>query len=214
MQSAVDTLKIGFDKEKDSQLIDKAGVRKQLREYGALSFEGLLAKYPKEPEPPEKNFVGILKDLDSLKSIPAEPVYPKAVDAIGLDEIDLRALVNSLNKVTSPSSVSKIIKEKIDAHRDFFKTGIDIIDQEHLSSCPFCEQGVAAPNPKSVIDAYVEYFSDEEAKHKLELRGFYAALNNKERQLTETRNELAHQQSRYDTLRVYLPSLKEASLAT
>ena len=212
-QSAFDTLKSGFGKGKASQLIDKAGVRKQLKEYGALSFEGLLAKYPEKPQPPEKSFTDILKDLDSLKSIPAEPIYPEAVDAIGLDDIDLKALVDILNKVTSPSSISETIKKKIDAHRDFYKTGVDIIDQEHLSSCPFCEQGITASDPKSVIDAYVEYFSDEEAKHKLELRGFYAALNNKERQLTETENELARQKSRYDTLRAYLPSMKETSLA-
>ncbi len=211
-QSAFDTLKSGFDTGKESQLIDKANVRKQLKEYGALSFEGLIAKYPKEPESPEMSFGDILNGLDNLKSIPSEPAYPEAIDAIGLEDIDLKMTEGSLSKVTSPSSVSQKIKEKIDAHRDFFKSGIDIIDQEHLSTCPFCEQSITAPNPKSVIDAYVEYFSDEEAKHKLELRNIYAALNKKERQLTKTEGDLAHQKARFDTLRAYLPSMKATSL--
>jgi len=212
-QSALDNLKAGFEKEKVAQLIDKAGVRKQLREFGALSFEGLLATYPEKPVAPEKSFAEILKDLDSLKSIPAEPVYPEAVDAVRLDEINLSVLAESLDKVTSPSSVSEKIKQKIDSHRDFYNTGVDIIDQEHRTSCPFCEQSITAPDPKTVIDAYVDYFSDEEARHKSELRGFYVALNAKEKQLTETETQLARQKSRYDTLKAYLPSMKEISLA-
>ncbi|KGJ03138.1 hypothetical protein IT41_15005 [Paracoccus halophilus] len=120
----------------------------------------------------------------------------------------MSALAGSLNRVTSPSSVSEAVKQKIDTHRDFYKTGVDIIDQEHLAICPLCEQGITAPDPKAVIDAYVEYFSDEEAKHKSELRRFYGALNNKEKQLSETENKLARQKSRYDTLKVYLPSMK------
>ena len=212
VNSALESLKTSFDEGKVSELIDKAGVRRQLREFGALSLEGMLGKYPEEPKPPEKSFGDILRDLDSLKSIPAEPVYPQAVDAVGLDNVDLMAIADSLSRVTSPSSISQEIKRKIDAHRDFFRTGVEIIDQEHLSSCPFCEQAITAPDPKSIIDAYVQYFSDEEAKHKLELRGFCAALDKKERQLTEVEGRLTQQGSRFDTLRVYLPSMNATSL--
>lgn len=211
-QSAFYTLKEDFDREKAAQLIGKASLRKQLREYGALNFEELLTKYPEKPETPLKSFSDILKDLDSLKAIPTEPLYPEAVDTIVFDDVDLSALADSLNRVTSPSSVSEAVKQKIDAHRDFFKTGVDIIDQEHLASCPFCEQGITAPDPKAVIDAYIEYFSDEEAKHKSELRRFYGALKDKEKQLIETGNKLARQKSRYDTLKIYLPSMKLTSL--
>jgi len=212
-QSAFDTLVQNFDKAKIAQLIEKAGIRRQLKEYVEMNFAGFLVKYSKKPEPQGKGFVEILKDLDSLKAIPAEPLYPDSMDAIGFEDIDLIAISDSIDRITSPSSVSEIIKQKIDAHRDFYKTGVDIIDQKHLASCPFCEQGITAPDPKVVIDAYVEYFSDEEAKHKSELRRFYGALNNKERQLSETENKLARQKSRYDTLKVYLPSMQDTSLS-
>lgn len=212
-QIAFDTLKGDFEKKKVAHLVDKAGVRKQLKEYAALSFEGLLTRYSEKPEPAEMSFADILKDLDSLKAIPAEPVYPEAVDIVGLEDIDLIALSESLNKITSPSSVSEEIKAKIETHRDFFKTGVDIVEHEHCTSCPFCEQGITAPDPKAVIDAYIEYFSDEEAKHKSELRRFYGSLNSKEKQLAETETKLARQKSRYDALKVNLPSKKETSLA-
>lgn len=211
-QNAFDALKGDFDKEKPAQLSDKAGIRKQLKEYSSLSFEVLLTKYSEKPEPPKRSFPDTLKDLDSLKAIPAEPLYPEVTEIIGLDDIDLSALGECFSRVTSPSSVSEAVKQKIDAHREFYKTGVDIINQEHPVSCPFCEQGITGQDPKAVIDAYIEYFSDEEEKHKSELRRFYGALNIKEKQLTETESKLARQKSRYDTLKAYLPSMKETSL--
>lgn len=212
-ESALSALGAEFDKEKVAQLIDKAGVRKQLKEYASLNFDGLLRTYLEKPEVPEKTFATILKDLDALKSIPAEPLYPETVDPIRLDDLDLTALASSLDRITSPSSVSESLKQKIETHRDFYKTGVEIIDHEHLNSCPFCEQSIAAPDPRAIIDAYVEYFSDEEAKHKSELRGFYGALNGKEKQVSEAETKLIRQQARYDALKVYLPSMKDTSLA-
>ncbi|ARE81518.1 AAA domain protein [Roseovarius mucosus] len=212
-KSALEALRVDFDKEKLTQLIDKAGVRKQLKEYSSLNFDGLLTTYLEKPEAPEKTFAAILKDLDALKSIPAEPLYPEALNSIGLEDLNLAALANSLYKITSPSSVSESLKQKIETHRDFYKTGVEIIDHKHLNSCPFCEQSIAAPDPRAIIDAYVEYFSDEEAKHKTELHSFYRALSFKEKQLSETETQLTRQKSRYDALKVYLPSMKYTSLA-
>lgn len=212
-QIAHSTLKDDFDRGKTAQLIEKAGIRRQLKEYGALQFDELLVKFPKIPEPIVKSLSEILKDLDYIKSIPAEPTYPEFVNAISLDDIDLVALKISLNRITSPSSVSKAVKQKIEAHRDFYKAGIDIINQEHLETCPLCEQGISSPDPRSVIDAYIEYFSDEEARRKSELREFYGKLINKDKGLIEIRTKLARQKSHYDALKVYIPSMRDTSLS-
>lgn len=211
-REAFDRLEGIFEKEKVAQLVEKAGVGRKLKEYGALSFEALLKKYVRKPEPPRKSCADFLKDIDSLKAIPAEPAYPEQVEIIALKEIDTSALSESLIKVTSPSSVSETIKAKIEKHTDFFKTGIEIVDHEHSTSCPFCEQGITAPDPKTVIDAYIEYFSDEEAEHKSELRSLYRSLNEKEKEITETETKLLRQKARYDTLKINLPSKKETLL--
>ncbi|QYZ68719.1 AAA family ATPase [Neotabrizicola shimadae] len=212
-QSALGALNAEFNREKGAKLIDKAGVRRQLKEFASLSLDGLLGAYLEKPKEPEKTFAAILKDLDTLRSIPAEPDYPELVNPIDLADLDLTALASSLERITSPSSVSESLKRKIETHRDFYRTGVEIIDHEHLSSCPFCAQSITAPDPRTIIDAYVEYFSDEEAKHKLELRRFYGVLNGKESQLSEAKTKLIRQQALYNSLKVYLPSVKNTSLA-
>lgn len=212
-QTAAKALQDKFDAEKQSELIGKAGIRKQLKEYGALSFEKLLGKYPEKPVTPEQSFADILKDLDNLKAIPAEPIYPQTVDPAEAGDIDLEALAELLQRLTSPSSVSEIIKKKIDAHHRFYEAGVEIVKDEHRNTCPFCEQGITAPDPKVIIDSYVDYFSGEEEKHKSELRKYESALKRIEDALTHIETQLARQRSHYDALKRYVPSKKNADLS-
>ena len=212
-QAAAKSLQDKFDSEKLSELNDKAGVRKQLKEYAALSFQGLFENYLVEPAPPDQSFADILKDLDNLKAVPAEPVYPQTVDIVGTEDIDLEALAESIQRTTSPSSVSEAIKKKIDAHHNFIGSGVDIVKDEHRETCPFCEQDITAPDPKAIIDAYVGYFSDEEEKHKSELRRYLGYLNRKEDALTQIETQLTRQLSHYDALKRYLPSKKDTNIS-
>lgn len=211
-QAAFAALDGKFEKEKVEKLSEKAGVNKRLKEYTDLSFGKLLERYPEKPGAPQQSFADILKDLDSLKSIPAEPVYPEPVASLTSDDIDLSALERSLQRVTSPSSVSEDIKKKIDAHHGFYKEGAQIVQDEHRTECPFCEQGLSDPDPKAIIDAYIDYFADEEEKHKEELRQFFRKLKNKEDELKETETRAARQKSRYDDLKRFVPSQKDATL--
>lgn len=161
------------------------------------------------PNPPKQSFGSILNDLDKLKGIPADPVYPEELDALDDDPVDVQALSVSLKRPTSPSSVAGRIKSKIDAHHGFFETGTRIIQGSHLEACPFCEQGITDPGPRAVIDAYLKYFSDEEEKHKGELRAFVGELDRLERTLSVTETALARQTSRFNALKEFVPSKKE-----
>lgn len=213
-QRAADTdLREKLDEQMGKELVGKAGVRKNLAEYRQLSLEHLLERFTDKPDQPEQSFVGILADLDSLKAIPAEPVYPGIIDAVGSEDVDLKALEGSLQKVTSPSSVSDEIKKKIDAHHGFYETGARIVQEEHRTTCPFCEQGITAPDPKAIIDAYVSYFADEEEKHKRELRDYFRKLNDKQGSLEEIETRLARQKSRFDDLKHHVPSKKDVEVA-
>ena len=211
-QSATRTLNRNYDSDKDVELIDKAGVRRQLKEYRALSFEGGLAKFSKTPSSPDQSFSDILRDLDSLKAIPSEPTYPQSVDALEVIDVDLAALAVSLTRVTSPSSVSEDIKRKIETHHSFYEVGVAIISEEEGERCPFCEQGITSGDPKTLIDAYVSYFADEEEKHKSELRLHYSGLRKVEATLTRQATLLARQKSQYDSLKHYLPSTRGSEL--
>lgn len=208
-RDAYNALSEKFEGEKISGLHQKAGINKRLREYTELGLDALLERFANQPASPEQSLADILKDLDSLKAIPAEPIYPEKVEAVADNDIDMQALRASLERITSPSSVSTDIKKKIDAHHGFFEEGAKIVRDEHRTSCPFCEQGITDPSPKAIIDAYVAYFDDEEEKHKAELRDFFQRLRQKEAALDQTEMQLARQKTRYDDLKRHLPSKKD-----
>lgn len=212
-KTAVAALRTKLDKKKVGNLVEKAGINKNLSEYKNLNLESLLERFSDKPDQPEHSFASILSDLDSLKAIPAEPVYPETVNTIGSEDIDLKALEGSLQRVTSPSSVSEEIKKKIDAHHSFYETGTQIIQEEHRTTCPFCEQGITDADPKAILDSYVSYFADEEEKHKKELWDYSRKLKQKEAGLKETETQLARQKSRFDELKQYVPSKKDVEIA-
>ena len=211
-QKATERITLKFNSEMDSELVEKAGVRRQLNEYKSLNFEGLLNKFPEQPSQPKSSFADILKDLDNLKSIPAEPVYPQNVDQFQILDIDLKTLAVLLMQRTSPSSVAVEIKKKIDAHHVFYEAGVAIVEAEHRHTCPFCEQGITSPGPKAIIDAYVSYFDDEEERHKSALRNWLGVLRGKKEALASTETQLIRQKSHYDDLKLYIPSKRETIL--
>ncbi|SHF74561.1 Wobble nucleotide-excising tRNase [Litoreibacter ascidiaceicola] len=211
-QAAEAALREKFDKDKLAELAEKVGINKQLKEYKELTFDRLLERFSDKPEPPKPSVAEIIKDLDALKAIPSDPIYPDDVGLVPSDNIYLKAIEDSLGRITSPSSVSEDIKKKIDDHREFYATGTNIVQDEHLENCPFCEQGISAGDPKAIIDAYVEYFSDAEEKHKNELRVFFRALLEKEATFKELENQLSRQKSRFDTLKSFVPSQKDVAL--
>ena len=208
-----DSLSDKFEGEKIEELQNKANIHTRLKRYSDLSFEHMLEHYPEKPDPPEQNFAYILEDLDKLKSIPREPEYPDKVGAVKDDDIDFEALKDELLRKTSPSSVSEDIKNKIAAHHDFYKIGTKIVRDEHRTECPFCRQGITDSNPREIIDAYIAYFADEEEKHKSNLRKFFTPLNQKERELVETERHLVRQKSRYDALKICMPSKKDSEIS-
>ncbi|RCK32755.1 hypothetical protein TH9_13715 [Thalassospira xiamenensis] len=202
-----------FEFEKVSELSDKAKVNKQLREYKGLVLEGIISQFSDKPGVSERSFADTLKDLDTLKSIPAEPNFPNPVVSIHLNDISFDAINASLEKITSPSVVSEVIKKKIEAHRDFYETGTGLVREHKTDACPFCEQSIQEPKAASTIAAYISYFKEEEAQHKSELRRHYKALQNKEREITELSPRISHQRTRFDTLKRYMPSQRDVQLA-
>jgi len=210
---ASNTLRESFDAAKISEVHEKAGVNKQLRDYKALVFEDVLGQVSDKPDVPDRSFADTLKDLDSLKSIPAEPVYPEPVVSIRVDNIDVEAIQSSLQKITSPSAISASIKQKIDAHHDFFKTGVEILGEHDADACPFCDQSIQKSPAKETIETYIAYFKDEEEKHKSELRRYYKVLKDKETEIRALSPRIVHQRTRFDALKCYLPSKRDEQLA-
>ena len=200
-----------FDTSKDSQVLRKAEVSKQLGDYRSLNFEKVLTSWNDRPEPADRSFSEILRDLDSVKSIPAEPVYPQPVDSIHVNDIKFEAVRESLERVTSPSNVAEDIKQKIEENREFFETGTSLV-MHNASTCPYCEQGIKQQPTVSTIQAYIAYFKDEEAKHKIELRSVRENLERKKMEVNRLPALIAKQKSKFDKLKCFVPSQNEKTL--
>ena len=197
-----------FKDQKLEQLNKKAAINKQLKEYRDLYFKAHSTK----PGKPEKSLSELIKDLDSLKSIPSDPNFPLPVQVPSIDQLDVAELNEQLARVTSQSSVSSKIKAKIDAHHEFFRTGAELVRTHDLAKCPFCEQSITNADPKTVIEAYIEYFEDEEERHKSALRSVLQQSETIQANLMHTKLALAEQRARYDELKAFIPSQKELSL--
>jgi len=211
--NALVALRAAFEAAKVSEVHEKAGVNKQLKDYKILAVEDVLDAGGKKPDAPDRSVAEILKDLDSLKSIPAEPVYPEPVVSIRVDDIDFDAIEKSFQKITSPSTVSEAIKQKIEEHRSFFETGTKLVTEHDADTCPYCEQNIKELPTASTIEAYIAYFRDEEAQHKNELRRYYKALKDKEDQITGLSPRISNQRTRFDNLKRFVPSQKNEFLA-
>lgn len=203
-----------FEDDKNNQLIEKAGVHRNLTAYKIINLENLLSRFSNKPSPPDPSFSIILKDLDNLKNIPTDRVCPDHINTIRNEGIDMDAVEKCLQKVTSPSNISDEFKNKIDAHYEFYETGTKIIQGEHYATCPFCEQDIKDKKPKEVIEAYINYFVDAEAKHKSQLRDFLHKLKRKSKELREIKMQIMQQKLFYDDLKQYIPSMKSVQIQT
>lgn len=211
-KEALNALQNKFETAKVLELHQKAKVNRQLRNYRDLSLEDVPPKYPDKPDAPEQSFAGILKDLDSLKSIPAERTNPKPVVAIDINNIGFEAIKESLNEITSPSTVSETIKQEIKAHHAFFETGTKLITEHNADTCPYCKQDIDS-SAVSTIESYIKYFQDEEARHKYELRQYKEKLEYKEKEISELLRHIARQRTQFDALKQHIPSQKAEQLA-
>lgn len=198
-----------FNAEKIDNLNDKASVNKLLTEYKELNLEKVIDSTLSKPNQSEKPFREILDSLDKLKSLPADPTYPKNVITGSLEWVDVGALTESLKKETSPSSIADSVKAKIDAHHGFYETGISIIQDSKRTTCPLCEQSILSNDPKAVIDSYLKYFADEEEKHKSELRGYWSSLNGAKNALSRIQQDILKQKNAFDSLKGFLPTKKD-----
>ena len=197
-----------FEDQKQKELNKKAKVNKQLREYKDLCLTVLLQVYCTKPDQPERSVNELINDLDALKSISSEPNFPPPVQTSIVGQLGVKEVSEQLARVTSPSSVSSIIKDKIDAHHGFIEAGAKLVKKHDMAICPFCEQSITASHPKTIIDAYIEYFEDEEEKHKSALRAVLQQLSTMQTNLTTTKIALDKQRIRYDALKSLIPSQK------
>ena len=211
-EAEYEKLNKAFETRKHEQLNKNARIRRNLNAYKDLTFPALFETYSEKPARPQRTVNELITNLEALKAIPVEPNFPLPVSGAVLNQFNVQAVNEQLAKITSPASISSKVKAKIDAHREFFKTGAGLVEHNNLKECPFCEQSITGTDPKKIIDAYIEYFNDEEEKHKSGLRSLSSQLNDVRQNINNTKHDLATQKAAYDKLKFFIPSQRESSL--
>ena len=154
-----------------------------------------------------------LKELqsqyDTLKSLPADPKVPQALDHIEFDA-DTGAIHEALMKVTSPSTVGSDFKTRIETNPDFFKSGLDLLTHDP-AKCPFCAQSISE-KAASVIDIYVQYFEDAEARERVALNQMIGRLDANGSAIQGWINRYLLEKASFDELKTFFPSYTEKEL--
>lgn len=200
-----------LDTQKSEELVGKASISRQLREFRDIGVDRLIA-LTEQPSLPERSFKTVLRDLDALKAIPAEPDYPSEQNQITIDLSSLSVVDSLLSQITSPSTVSEHIKTLLESNPTFFETGLELLEHGGDDNCPFCKQSLAHPPAKDRIELYLAYFADAEGKHKAQLRTAWSNLKALRSTVSDRVASVAKQALKFETLRKLVPSQQSVVL--
>ena len=205
-----------LNQEKELELKNKAGINASLTQYRDININFCFTQDP-PTELPEVviSLNEIIKNLDKLKSIPADPPLPQDVAPLSLNEIPYDEIQEILKKSISPANIAEDIKKKINLNDDnytFYEKGTDLIKEslkENLEICPLCDQSLENEKTKKIIDAYVKYFEDEEAKATALLRKYWKIINDKIKIIESHRQNINKQEKLFNDIKNYISSQKE-----
>jgi wobble nucleotide-excising tRNase len=205
LEEAVQVVRTAFQKSKD-KLQSDLSIRANLQDFGGLRLEKCRALGARPEKLPTS--AAILEQFNALKAVPTDPdkPSPSATLSVQLDVDAARAL---LERKIDQSTIAAEVKAKIEANREFFEKGVKLVCDDE--ECPFCTQKLDV-DAKAVIDAYVAYFADAEAKTRSAIRllkGQSAAIRD---ELSRREASLNEAIIRYDALKAAFPSLSATSL--
>lgn len=202
-----------FNDKKNKYLVKQALINRNLREFTSLNIETVIQNNKNKPEDNIKELKAILIDLDILRSIPSEPILPVTIQIFELDTNKFNEIYNTIEKITSPSSISQEIKERLELDVNFYESGIRLMKSaRNPKDCPFCNQSTSHPNTAETIECYIKYFTDEEGKHKAKLNSSKSYLDGVINYINNFSKNYDDQIKKFNKIKEYIPSMKNKSI--
>lgn len=155
----------------------------------------------------EKSFEELKKENTTLNTLPDDlpNVVPNNIN-ITTDFFD--NLEQILEHSYSKSHFAEEFKTKIKSKQEFIKSGLNIkIDNK----CPFCEQAFDK-NALELIDTYIKYLSNEEAKVISQIDSFIKKIDELKKQIDNAYKNSLKSKTDFDDVKKYLPSFKEQNI--
>lgn len=207
IDDAVLALRKAFVKGRE-KLQTELSIRANLQEFKELEVEkcrGLGDRPEKLP-----SSATIMEQFSVLKAVPTDPEKPSLAGAMSV-QLDVDEARTLLKRKVDQSTIAAEVKSKIEADREFFEKGVKLIEDDE--ECPFCAQKLDV-DAKAVIDAYVAYFADAEAKARSSIRRVKDQTAAIRKELSRREASLNRAIIRYDALKAAFPSLSSTSLDT
>ena len=153
---------IKIDIENTRQVIENLGIRKNLTEYTQINFDNLFnqSKYD------NISFEKAKDNYAVIKNIPENIEQIKNFD-FTFDDTIQKDFLDLITKTINISAIGEDFKQKMMNKSEFIQKGLQLIDREN-NKCPFCEQNL--DSKKALIDQYINYFNQEEAKFGEEIQ--------------------------------------------
>lgn len=183
----------------------------RLGEYKDLTIENIL-KQTSVYSKPQKTVEQLIGDYDKIKSIPEQFEPINLLKEIEVNFSYVEDLVELLQKECSVSTISDEFKRTIKNDSNFFEKGVLLSNGKDC--CPFCGQTLTQ-NAIELIDKYVEYFNNEEAKVVKQLADFNQQISDNVKQIKDWQNTyqlICNKFSNYT--RNYIPSMENVYLST
>ena len=144
------------------QNIENLGIRRNLTEFVQINFENLF----KQSKYIDITFEKAKDNYTVIKNIPENIEKIKGFDFTFDNDIQ-KDFLTLIAKTINVSSIGEDFKQKIIAKSNFIQKGLQLIDKGN-NKCPFCEQDL--DSRKELIDKYIDYFNQEEAKFEEEIQ--------------------------------------------
>ena len=195
---------IKIDIENTKQVIENLGIRKNLTEYTQINFDNLfkLSKYDNISFEKAKDNYAVIKNFpENIEQI-------KNIDFTFDNDIQ-KDFLGLITKTTNVSSIGDDFKQKIIVKSDFIQKGLKLIDKER-NKCPFCEQDL--DGKKALIDQYIDYFNQEEAKFGEEIQELSKRVAFQKNALKSIEADYNAICLKYNEQKKYFSDLTESSL--
>lgn len=176
---------------------------KRIQEYGILSKDNIFLEYTNPISNIEKSVKQYIEEYDLIKSIPEniEPLKELHLPVIDSDWLDI--IANELGQSFSVSSLAEEFKEKVRTKQHFIEEGVKLLPD---SKCPFCEQAISK-DALTLLEQYVNFFNDEEAKNIRKFRDHIERLKVLKQSFVRFSTEgIAGKSRASDYISKYLPS--------
>lgn len=195
-----------FDAAKDKLKAD-FGIIGSLGAYKELSLSSLLSEDP--PIVSSLTLAELLKQYNDFKAMPSDPPLPQD---LGYDGIipNCEPYGDALFKKTNPSTVADEVKERIKSSPIFFEEGSKLFG-EKPDSCPFCTRSVDQV-ALAAINAYLQFYADEEAAHVRTIDEHLAAIQRVTRALSEVKVNALLSRGHFDALKKFFSALATTDL--